>query len=187
MAVFGGMAGGSWLWGALAELIGLSQSLGIAAASMCASVLLSFIVPLTDASAADVQPAAPVAEPTVAVPLDVSAGPVLVRVEYRIARDRAADFQEAMRDVRRVRRRDGATRWGLYQDVEDPERWVEVFLVDTWLEHLRQHARGTKADRVLVERAASFHRGPGRPAVSHLIRRQPGATLLAPPSSLPPF
>jgi MFS family permease len=188
MAVFGGMAGGSWLWGALAEQIGLSQSLGVAAAAMCGSVLLSFVVPLSDTSMADVQPATPLAEPHVAIELDDEAGPVLVRVEYRVAADKVHDFAEAMRAVRRVRRRDGATRWGLYQDVEDAERWVEVFLVDTWVEHLRQHARGTRADRALVEHAFSFHRGPGAPPVSHLIRRQPGAMILpASPSDMPPF
>jgi quinol monooxygenase YgiN len=185
-AVFGGIAGGSWLWGAVADVVGLSQSLGVSAAMMCASVLLSLVVPLTDTSAADVLPATPLAEPTVALPVEDEAGPVLVRVEYRVARDKAAAFQQVMRAVRRVRRRDGATRWGLYQDVEEPERWVEVFLVDTWIEHLRQHARGTKADRALIEHAFSFHQGPDRPSVSHLIRRQPGL-IAAPPSSMPPF
>ena len=185
-AVFGGIAGGSWLWGAVAEVIGLSQSLGVSAAMMCASVLLSLVVPLTDTSAADVLPATPLAEPTVAVPLEDDAGPVLIRVEYRVARDKAAAFQQAMRAVRRVRRRDGATRWGLYQDVEEPERWEEVFLVDTWIEHLRQHARGTRADRALIDYAFSFHQGPGRPPVSHLIRRQPGS-IAEPPSNMPPF
>lgn len=109
------------------------------------------MVPLTDTSAADVQSATPLAEPHVAIDLDDEARPVLVRVEYRVALGQAAAFQQVMRGVRRVRRCDDATRWGLYQDVEDPERWAEVFLVDTWLEHLRQHTRGTKADRALVE------------------------------------
>jgi quinol monooxygenase YgiN len=155
---------------------------------MLASVLLTFLAPLSDASAADLQPAAPLAEPVVALQFDEQAGPVLVSVEYRVAREKAAAFAEAMRAVRRVRRRDGATRWGLYQDVEDPERWVEVFLVDTWGEHLRQHGRGTQADRALIDRAVSFHLGPGRPEVSHLIRRQPGS--IDPPSpatDMPPF
>ena len=26
-------------------------------------------------------------------------------------------------------------------DTEDPSRWVETFVVESWLEHLRQHAQ----------------------------------------------
>jgi hypothetical protein len=33
------------------------------------------------------------------------------------------------------RRRDGAYRWGVFEDTADPSRFVETFLVDSWLEH----------------------------------------------------
>jgi hypothetical protein len=99
----------------------------------------------------------------------LDAGPVLVTVEYRIDTERAEDFATAMRNVRVQRLRDGAYRWGLYNDSAEPSRYVETFVVESWAEHLRQHERVTVADREAEEVARSFHLGTARPAISHLI------------------
>jgi hypothetical protein len=90
-----------------------------------------------------------------------------VSVEYHVDRDRVAAFVAAMLDYERVRRRDGASRWGLFRDIEHAERYVETFLVSSWAEHLRQHDRSTLADRELEERVRSYARG--EPSVRHLI------------------
>lgn len=49
------------------------------------------------------------------------------------------------------RGRDGAYAWGVYEDTADSGRYLETFLVESWLEHLRQHKRVTNADRVLQD------------------------------------
>ena len=74
-----------------------------------------------------------------------------------------------MRDLRRVHRRDGASRWALFRDPAQPGRFVESFLVETWAEHLRQHARATESDRDIEKRIRACHLGPGQPAITHLI------------------
>jgi hypothetical protein len=79
-------------------------------------------------------------------------GPVLVAVEYRVKRDQVEAFLRAIYAYGMVRRRDGAFRWGVYRDVEDADRYVETFLVSSWVEHLRQHERATKSDRELEQR-----------------------------------
>jgi len=94
---------------------------------------------------------------------------VLVQIEYWIDLNRAREFEREMRNVRRVRRRDGATRWGLFRDPAEPGRFVESFLVESWAEHLRQHARGTASDMEIEQSIKAFHSGPGQPAVTHLI------------------
>jgi hypothetical protein len=94
---------------------------------------------------------------------------VLVTVEYCVAPEDSREFVRAMQEVRRLRRRDGAMRWGLFYDVAQPQRFVETFLVESWAEHLRQHERVTAADRAVEERAWAFHRGESPPVVSHLI------------------
>ncbi|HEX9178859.1 MAG TPA: MFS transporter, partial [Burkholderiales bacterium] len=102
-------------------------------------------------------------------------GPVMVTVEYRIDSARSAEFARAMRKLRRIRLRDGAYFWELFADAEDPARLTECFLVESWLEHLRQHERVTVADREVQERARAFHIGEEAPLVRHLIAppRQP--------------
>lgn len=98
---------------------------------------------------------------------DLDQGPVLVTVEYLVDPDRAAEFVEAIHEYGRIRRRDGASRWGIYRDVENADRYVETFLVSSWAEHLRQHERATRADRALEDRLHSYARSA--PNVRHLI------------------
>jgi hypothetical protein len=47
-------------------------------------------------------------------------------------------------------------------------RFVETFMLDSWLEHLRQHERVTDADRNIQESARRFQID-GVPKVTHLI------------------
>jgi hypothetical protein len=92
----------------------------------------------------------------------------LVTVEYRIDPKNRANFLAALLMLAQERRRDGAYAWGIFEDAAEEGRMVETFLVDSWLEHLRQHERVTNADRVLQESVLRFH-AEGTPKVSHLI------------------
>jgi hypothetical protein len=47
---------------------------------------------------------------------------------------------------------------------------LETFLVESWLEHLRQHERVTKADMSIQETVQRFHTAR-TPKVTHLIAR----------------
>jgi hypothetical protein len=57
----------------------------------------------------------------------------------------------------------------VFEDAETPGRYVEQFLSDSWLEHLRQHQRVTLADKAIQDKVRSFHRGAQPPKVSHLL------------------
>ena len=72
-------------------------------------------------------------------------GPVMVTIEYSVIAEHESKFVGAMRQYSRVRRRDGAYKWGIYRDVEVANRFVKIFLVDSWAEHQRQHERQTKS------------------------------------------
>ena len=63
----------------------------------------------------------------------------------------------------------GRLAWGLFQDAAQPERYLESFLEDSWLDHLRHHERVTQSDRALQDRVWAFHRGASPPAVRHFI------------------
>ena len=96
-------------------------------------------------------------------------GPVLISVEYEIEPQDLVKFAQIMRELETIRRRDGAYRWNLYRDAAIPRRCVEVFLVESWAEHLRQHHRVTVGDRAIEERANAFHQGAEPPQVRHFI------------------
>jgi hypothetical protein len=66
-----------------------------------------------------------------------------------------------------MRRRDGAYRWGIFRDTEVANRYLEIFLVNSWAEHLRQHERQTQADKELEGRIFSYL--ASEPVVRHLI------------------
>jgi transposase len=46
---------------------------------------------------------------------------------------------------------------------------VEIFVVESWLEHLRQHERITASDRVVLDAARRYHRGTDGPRVRHHV------------------
>jgi MFS family permease/quinol monooxygenase YgiN len=165
LAYQGGLAVGGFAWGLVAESSLRAALLASTAAVLAAAVGTRLAGPHTPHDV-DLEPARSWADPVVATEIDPAHGPVLVTVEYEVADEDAEDFVDAMRDLSAVRRRDGATRWHLYRDVEHPGRFVETFRVATWGEHLRQHERGTQVDVPLEERAASLAAGY---SVRHMV------------------
>jgi hypothetical protein len=102
---------------------------------------------------------------------DPEDGPVLVAVEYRVDPTREAAFLEAAQRLGRLRRRDGATRWGIYRDTETPDCFVETFIVASWAEHLRQHERSVGADRPVREDVHGSLRAA--PVIRHYVYARP--------------
>jgi hypothetical protein len=93
----------------------------------------------------------------------------MVTIEYQIDPARAEEFAAAMADSRRWRLRHGALHWGLYRDVADPGRYIEHFLLDSWLDRLRQIERLTAEDIALRDRKNAFHLGAEPPEMRHLL------------------
>jgi predicted MFS family arabinose efflux permease len=165
----GGMAVTSVLWGELAERIGIPDALLCAAVAQLLGMAALLRYSIAGADELELDPMPPVPMPKLAEPVPPEAGPVMVTVEYAIDPERAREFEETMLQLRIIRRRDGANFWGLFFDAERPERYVEYFVVDSWMEHMRQHRRGTLADQDIFEHARSFQIGDGTPAVRHQI------------------
>uniref|UniRef100_UPI00117B3CF2 MFS transporter n=1 Tax=Citrifermentans bremense TaxID=60035 RepID=UPI00117B3CF2 len=65
--------------------------------------------------------------------------------------------------------RDGAFFWSVFYDPAVPGRFVETFSNETWVEHLRQHDRITKADRQVEDAVRAFQIDGEPPKVEHLI------------------
>ena len=94
---------------------------------------------------------------------------MLVTVEYTVGYADAEQYVQTMEELGSVRRRNGAYRWNLFEDLERPGRYLETFVVDSWAEHLRQHERVTVADLDLERQVKALHRGASEPEVRHLL------------------
>jgi hypothetical protein len=171
----GSFALGSAAWGAIAERAGVGTALVVAGVGMISTTMLALLARLPDATM-DMSPWNHWRMPSV-VRQDASylqRGPVLVTVEYAVISEKTAEFVEAIHQYGRIRRRDGAYRWGVFHDTEVANRYVEIFLVSSWAEHLRQHERGTQADHELERRLQSYVKGDT--VVHHLIYTEPCET-----------
>jgi hypothetical protein len=74
-----------------------------------------------------------------------------------------------MHELRASRLRDGAIQWNLFNDPEVEERYLEVFMVRSWIDHLRQHERVTESDREIQEKLRTFLKDDTETVVSHFI------------------
>ena len=108
-------------------------------------------------------------EPIVMIDTQPDEGPAITLIEYRIDPKTAEEFLEAIKEMRRIRQRDGAIRWNLLRDTADPQRYIESFVTESWAEHLRQHRRVSKADAALQAEVATFHIGDRPPKVTHYL------------------
>ncbi|MGC2460266.1 MAG: MFS transporter [Steroidobacteraceae bacterium] len=169
---FGSMTLGSGVWGEIADIAGLPSTHFIAAAGALLAIPLTRRWKLQTGAGVDLTPSMHWPVPVVTHEIESDRGPVLVTVEYRLTseKDRNA-FLTALERLAHERRRDGAYAWGVFEDTAENGRFLETFLVESWIEHLRQHERVTHADRVLQEH---IHRLlEHMPAVRHLISVEP--------------
>jgi MFS family permease len=168
LVYMGSFALGSAVWGGVAQHRSVRLALIYSGFGTIGSAALALFIKLPD-STADLSPWNHWRMPVIVneVSDELLAGPVLVTIEYSVVAELEAKFVKAMRQYARVRRRDGAYQWGIYRDIEAANRFVEIFLVDSWAEHLRQHERQTKADRDLEQRVYSFV--VDEPKVRHLL------------------
>jgi MFS family permease len=176
MITFGGLAGGSWLFGELAKDYSIGMSLIAGGGSMALLAVLGSKLRLPRTDQRKLDPfRSNLAPPNTTAEVVPQSGPVVVSVEYRIAAEDRDAFMISMREMRRIRRRNGAQRWTLLQDIDDFSHWTERFECPTWLEYLRQRQRLTLADGEVALNVTAFHRGDGSPKVRHQLGRTPTA------------
>jgi MFS family permease len=170
LVFMGGQALGALAWGAVADAFGLQAAFLLPAGGLVLAALLGLLlVPL--GSDSDVRHSElPWPQAPTSAEWAPDAGPVLVTLEWRVRGADVPGFLGDMQQLGRARRRTGAAQWGVFQDAEDPEVFLETFSVRTWHEHLRQHVeRGTVEDAELERRARRHLAGRADPVVRHLV------------------
>lgn len=172
MVYFGAMAGGALIWGAVADQIGIPGALLAAAAGCLLAIPVTWRFRLLEDSGIDMSPSMHWSLPVVAHEIEDDRGPVMVTMEWRIDPEKAEGFLDAMNELGRTRRRDGAFTWGVYEDTAEPGLYLEYFLVSSWLEHNRQHGRVTEADKEIEENVLKYQVDGVRPRARHLVAPQ---------------
>jgi MFS family permease len=165
--LFGSQAVGATMWGIVADGIGLVPTFLAAAVVMIAGAATARFWPLIDTSGLDRSTVSYWPEPQLVLVPDREA-PTVVQSTYTVAPEDEERFLRAMIRVRRSRLRTGAIRWGLYRDGQKPDVFVELYVVPSWEEHMRQHSdRLTGADQRFEADADAMSHPP--PDTAHLI------------------
>jgi MFS family permease len=172
MATFGGMAAGSWLWGALAETHGIGISMSVAALLAAGGLALGWLLPMPVLASLNLDPLNMFREPELNLDIRPRSGPIAVHVVYEIRNEDLSEFLALMVERRRMRIRDGAKAWALMRDLENPDRWTETYHTPTWVDYVRHNSRRTNADAENLRRLRELHQGGARPDVYRMIERQ---------------
>ncbi|HET9646406.1 MAG TPA: MFS transporter, partial [Burkholderiaceae bacterium] len=169
MSLMGGSAAGAALWGQVASMTTLTTSMLTAAGSALLSTLLLRRQRVQGIEEMDFTPQKVLREPVATIPVQPDDGPVMVTVEYCVREADAKAFAHVMEESRRSRLQLGALSWGLFRDASQPERYIEYFVDESWVEHLRRFDRVTAADVQLRARRLAFHQGEQPPVVRRYV------------------
>ncbi len=170
MLVFqGSLAIGGAGWGAVATHVGTPNALLIASASIVAAMLVMHIFRARLGDEAEVTPSSHEVPVFNFVELHPRDGPVAVQVAYQIRNEDRDEFLLRIHAMGVSRKRDGASFWRIYRELERPTWYMERFVVESWSDYLRQQARATLADHEEEEEVRALHVGEEPPRVSHYI------------------
>jgi MFS family permease len=158
-AISFGISLGAWFWGVMAKEHGVVVAFQLASIAMLASLLLGRYLPIPDRSAStEVDEKIP-DDPDVTLAISGRSGPIGIELQYSIPAEQARDFYNLMREVQRMRLRNGAYDWSISRDIAAPDLWLERFNCPTWDDYLRLRNRRTLEDSALQKRALEMHFG----------------------------
>lgn len=164
---FGGTSLGSLFWGCVAELTSISTALLISGSALIITALISYKIPIESSGDLDLSPSLHWENPIVNMQIEQDQGPVKVLVEYVVKPEHENDFLKSMTELKYLRLQSGALRWTLYKDLEKPDNYHETFILDSWVEHLRQHERVSFEDRKIQEKVREYL--AAKPIVKHMV------------------
>jgi MFS family permease len=169
MVFMGGMAVGSLIWGYLAKRYGIEISLIAAAGSLLLGILVTWKFSISGYENSDFTPSQHWPLPLIDQAPHLDQGPVMVTIGYNVDIKQLSEFHRLSGQLQKIRKRDGAYFWELYQDTAQAGHYVECFMVESWLEHLRQHNRVSVSDQVLQEQISGCLLEGTTKTISHYI------------------
>ena len=164
-----GFAIGSVTWGKIASLAGIPVSLTLAAFGAIVGIFVAWRFKIGQHDKYDLSHSLDWAAPLDADQHEMDKGPIMVTVEYEIDARNQREFIRALRKLQHVRQRNGAYMWEVLSDIQRPGIIYEIFMVESLVEHLRQHDRMTVADMATRDLVRTFHIGENPPKITRLI------------------
>jgi MFS family permease len=90
-------------------------------------------------------------------------GPVSITSEFNVDPAHRQKCIDLMRDARLIFLRNGAYRWHLYEDLNQPNKFRMEIVVPSWKEHLLQRDRMTKDEQEVIENLRALRSDPNPP------------------------
>ena len=175
----GGIALGGVLWGWAATAFGVETALLGGAILLVGSLVLILPLSINFAQKLELDPAPLRALhdfPNVPNPED---GPVTVTMEYTIRPEDREEFLSLMNKVRLMFLRNGASLFRVDETLEEPGKFRTEMLVNSWAEHLRQHARITREENELFSKAVAMNANGNMPPIRHYLPANRTSTPIA--------
>lgn len=169
MVFMGGMAVGSLIWGYLAKRYGIELSFMAAAGGLLFGILGTWRYSISGYESVDFTPTQHWPLPIIDKAPQHDQGPVMVTIEYQVDKDKLSEFHTRTGQLQKIRKRDGAYYWELYQDTAHVQHYIECFMVESWLDHLRQHDRVSVSDKALQEKISSCLVAGSTTTIKHYV------------------
>jgi quinol monooxygenase YgiN len=84
-------------------------------------------------------------------------GPVSITAEFQVGPAHRGDFIDLMREARSIFLRNGAYRWHLYADLNQPNLFRMEVVVSSWKQYVLQSERLTKSEKDVLDRLRGLH------------------------------
>jgi MFS family permease len=168
MTFQGGLALGSIVWGAIAQRTSIATAFIVASCGFAVSLPFTLRIHILKGTLPDLTPYKTKRRSPLPS-IDPEEGPVRISIDYTIPEENYADFTHAIHELKGVRLRDGAVRWGIYRDAADSTHLNETFIMESWLDYLRSRERNTAADQAIRERVWALHRAEAPPKITHQV------------------
>lgn len=169
MFFMGSLAGGSILWGKIAEQSSISMSLIYAAIGTAVAAILSRRWPISSIDKIDLSPSMHWQMPDIREQVTHDRSPVMVVIHYHVQPGKESEFLNTIKQLGKSRRRDGAYAWDILEDAVVEGHYIEYYMLESWLEHLRQHERVTNTDRQIQEQLRTLLVEGTIPKVTHFV------------------
>ncbi len=166
----GSLAIGPVVWGSVAEVTDLPTSMLIASAFLVVASLFTRRWPVSGNDQLDHTPSKHWQKPEPKLTIDPHQGPVMIAIRYEPESAHIAEFLREIQLLGKARQRDGATFWEIFEDATNPGSFMETYVINSWLDHLRQHERISKQDAQIQQRIKALLRPDTAPVVTQFVK-----------------